>query len=121
FHPPARHRRWRARDHRDRGFGRRDRGAGGFDLRMRRRQDRAHHRILARAVRSTGLAAAMGDAPGRLRLYRARAFGQFSAMPKPDSQPARVLDVPTYALEAAALAGGRTLVAGIDEAGRGPL
>ena len=42
-------------------------------------------------------------------------------MPKPDSQPARVLDVPTYALEAAALADGRTLVAGIDEAGRGPL
>ena len=49
------------------------------------------------------------------------AFGQFSVMPQSDSQPAPVLDVPSYALEAAALAGGRTLVAGIDEAGRGPL
>src|SRR5690606_5240150 len=31
------------------------------------------------------------------------------------------LDVPSYALEAAAMSGGHRLVAGIDEAGRGPL
>jgi ribonuclease HII len=41
-------------------------------------------------------------------------------MPKTDSQ-STVLDVPSYELEAAALAGGRAMVAGIDEAGRGPL
>lgn len=35
--------------------------------------------------------------------------------------PLQLLDGPSYALEAAALAGGRRLVAGIDEAGRGPL
>lgn len=41
-------------------------------------------------------------------------------MPVSDS-PAPVLDVPSFALEEAALAAGRRLVAGIDEAGRGPL
>lgn len=42
-------------------------------------------------------------------------------MAKTDSKAPDVVDVPSYALEAAALAAGSTLVAGIDEAGRGPL
>jgi ribonuclease HII len=41
-------------------------------------------------------------------------------MPKRDSK-APIIDVPSYALEEAALAGGSTMIAGIDEAGRGPL
>lgn len=42
-------------------------------------------------------------------------------MPKSDSHSAAVPDVPSYELEAAARADGRTMVAGVDEAGRGPL
>ncbi|HCO53699.1 MAG TPA: ribonuclease HII, partial [Pelagibacterium sp.] len=41
-------------------------------------------------------------------------------MPQSDSKTI-VADAPSYALEAAALAEGHATVAGIDEAGRGPL
>tara|TARA_R100000365_G_scaffold463_1_gene1528 strand:- start:3047 stop:3733 length:687 start_codon:yes stop_codon:yes gene_type:complete len=53
-------------------------------------------------------------------LYRAVKIGLVRDMPKSDSKPL-VVDAPSYELEAAALAGGHAMVAGIDEAGRGPL
>lgn len=63
----------------------------------------------------------MGDDARRVKgLYRAAKIGLVRTMPKSDSK-AIVVDAPSFALEAAALAEGRARVAGIDEAGRGPL
>src|SRR5690606_34816301 len=66
------------------------------------------------------MAEAMGDHPARLRALSPDENRHPSGMPKTDSQTT-IIDVPSYELEAAALAGGRTMVAGIDEAGRGAL
>jgi ribonuclease HII len=59
-------------------------------------------------------------APGAIGLYGAGKIGLVWVMSKPDSKAA-IAKMPNYTLEDAALASGSSMVAGIDEAGRGPL